>query len=353
MSFSNILLKWYDKQNIKFPWRNISNPYHIWVSEIMLQQTQVKTVIPYFEKWIKNFPTIESVANANDEEIFKNWEGLGYYKRALNLRQACIEIMNNEGLLYSTSDQLIKLKGIGDYTASAIASIAFNEVTPAVDGNVKRIMSRLLCIDQTKAKSNIKIKEILNKNISQMRPGDFNQALMDLGRTICIPKNPNCISCPINSICKAYKTEKVECYPIKSNKIKKLPHHNIGVGIVWNKNKLLITKRKKNQLLGGLWEFPGGKVKNNESIKNCIKREIKEELDIQVSVKSYITKVKHQYSHFKITLYVYNCTFISGELKCVEVDDWKWINTSEFDKYPFPKANHHIFPKLQNKEFSC
>ena len=160
MSFSDNLLKWYDDQNIEFPWRNISNPYYTWVSEIMLQQTQVKTVIPYFKKWIKNFPTIESVANAKDEEIFKNWEGLGYYKRSLNLRQACIEIMNDEGLLHSTSDQLIKLKGIGEYTASAIASIAFNEVIPAVDGNVKRIMSRLLCIIKLNPNQILRLKKI-------------------------------------------------------------------------------------------------------------------------------------------------------------------------------------------------
>ena len=353
MSFSKSLLRWYDCQNIKFPWRNISNPYYTWVSEIMLQQTQVKTVIPYFKKWIKNFPSIESVARANDDEIFKNWEGLGYYKRALNLREACIEIINNEGILYSSSNKLIELKGIGEYTAAAIASIAFNEVIPAIDGNVKRIMSRLLCINQTKAKSIIQIKKNLNQNISKSRPGDFNQAMMDLGRTICTPKSPNCIKCPIKSICKAYIKNKVEYYPIKNRKTKKIPHYNIGVGIIWNKNKLLITKRKKNQLLGGLWEFPGGKVKNNETIEACIKREIKEELNIRVSVKSYVTKVKHQYSHFKITLYVYNCTFESGQLKCLEVDDWKWIKTTEFDKYPFPKANHHIFPKLQNKEFLC
>ena len=346
MNFSESILDWYDAQNEQFPWRNISNPYHTWVSEIMLQQTQVKTVIPYFNRWIKKFPTIKSVAIASDEEIFKYWEGLGYYSRALNLRNACLELTKLKSNLFNTSEKLIELKGIGEYTAAAIASIAFNENIPAIDGNVKRIVSRLLCINHTNTNSMNKMKDFLKSCISYNRPGDFNQAMMDLGRKICVPRKPRCTSCPIQQKCKAFKNSKVELFPMKNKIIKKIPHYNVAVGVIWKKGKILITKRKKNQLLGGLWEFPGGKIQGNESSKECIAREIKEELGIDISVNEYMLTVKHQYSHFKITLDAYMCNYVKGKIRCIEVDDYKWITPDQISLYPFPKANHYIFPKI-------
>ena len=353
-SFNNTLINWYDSENEALPWRNSSNPYYIWVSEIMLQQTQVNTVIPFYKSWIKQFPTLHDVANSSDEKIFKSWEGLGYYSRALNFRSACIDIINNyDGQIPDSKEKLLLLKGIGDYTASAIASIAFNRPKPAIDGNVKRIMSRLFALPDFKKTSLEKINFFLIKNIGD-KPGDFNQALMDLGRKICKPRNPKCKKCPISIFCLSFKNKETHIFPI-NNKIKKvIPHYNIGVGVIWNNNKILITKRKKNQLLGGLWEFPGGKIENHESIENCIIREIKEELDICIQVKNFIIKVKHQYSHFKITLHAYHCQYISGNIKCLEVDDWAWIKPDSFSDYPFPKANHYIFPEiLNNKEGIC
>ena len=347
-SFNNILINWYDKQNYSFPWRKTSNPYYIWVSEIMLQQTQVNTVLPFYKSWIKKFPTLNDVAKASDEEIFKYWEGLGYYKRALNLRDACIDVMNNyDSKIPNQKAKLLKLKGIGDYTSSAIASIAFGKPHPAIDGNIKRVMSRVLSLPDFKLSSLNKMESFLMKEINH-RPGDFNQALMDLGRTICKPRNPNCSDCPVSIFCLSFRNNTTHIFPIKKKIKKMIPHYDIGVGVIWHHDKILIAKRKKNQLLGGLWEFPGGKIKNNESIVSCIKREAKEELGIEIKVKDFIIKVNHQYSHFKITLHAYHCQYINGTIQCIEVDDWKWIDPHSFDAYPFPKANHYIFPKILN-----
>ena len=354
-SFNKILINWYDQKKYSFPWRDTSNPYYIWVSEIMLQQTQVNTVIPFYKSWIKRFPTINDVAKASDEEIFKYWEGLGYYQRALNLRDACISIINNyNSEIPQKKEELLKLKGIGDYTASAIASIAFGAAHPAIDGNLKRIMSRLLLLSDFKKDSINQMDSFLINEISNNRPGDFNQALMDLGRTICQPRTPKCVDCPISMFCLSFQNQTTHLFPVKNKNKKIIPHYDIGVGVIWNNDKILITKRKKNQLLGGLWEFPGGKIKDDESISHCIKREAKEELGIKIQVKNFIRTVKHQYSHFKITLHAHHCKYISGEVKCIEVDDWEWINPKSFSDYPFPKANHYLFPEiLNNNEGIC
>ncbi len=348
--FSKKILLWYNKNKIEFPWRLTNDPYKIWVSEIMLQQTQVTTVIPYFNKWIKKFPTLNDVAKASDEDLFKYWEGLGYYNRVNNFRIACNEVIKKfNGKVPSNKVDLMQLKGIGDYTSSAIASIAFNKKNYVIDGNVKRIMSRVLCLKDYSKSSMERLSIFLLENMSQKNPGDFNQGLMDLGRNICKPKNPECNSCPIDSSCQAYLTKSIKLYPTPKPKPKKNPHYIVGIGIIWKDNEILITKRKKNTLLGGLWEFPGGKKKTSETIKSCIKREILEELEIDIEVLNFITRVKHKYSHFSITLHAYNCSFNNGNIKCNAADAWKWIKPNQLKTLPFPKANHYIFPYILDK----
>ena len=351
MNFSNIVLTWYNNNKEDFPWRMTKDPYKIWVSEIMLQQTQVQTVIPYYKKWINKFPTIVEVANASDDILFKYWEGLGYYNRVNNFRTACNQIiMDHNGKIPETVDKLITLKGIGEYTSSAISSIAFNKVNYVIDGNVKRVMARVLRLKNFSKESLNKMKEFLSANIHKGSPGNFNQGIMDLGRDVCKPKNPLCSICPIASFCMAYIKNQIEKYPAAKKQTKRLPHYTIGVGIIWNKDKILITKRKKNALLGGLWEFPGGKILKNESIKKCIKREVFEELSIDVDVLKFITKVKHSYSHFKITLHAHHCLYNTGKIICKASDSYKWISPNQFNQFAFPKANHHIFPHIINQE---
>lgn len=350
MTFNQKILSWYNKNKVEFPWRTTDDPYKIWVSEIMLQQTQVTTVIPYYNKWIVKFPTLNDVAKASDEDLFKYWEGLGYYNRVNNFRIACNEVIEKfNGKVPSSKTDLMQLKGIGDYTSSAIASIAFNKKNYVIDGNVKRIMSRVLCLkDYSKASMN-RLSEFLLENMPLKKPGDFNQGLMDLGRNICKPRNPECNSCPIESSCQANLTKSIQLYPTPKPKSKKNPHYTVGIGIIWKDNEILITKRKKNTLLGGLWEFPGGKKKTNETIKACIKREILEELEIDVEVLNFLTSVEHKYSHFSITLHAYNCSFNKGKIKCNSADDWKWIKPNQLKSLPFPKANHYIFPYILDK----
>ena len=328
------------------PWRGATDVYKIWLSEVMLQQTQVETAKPYYQRWISKFPNTQSVADASEDEVLKLWEGLGYYARARNFKSACEWIKhNNNNQIPTNSHDFRQLKGVGDYIHAAVRSIAFNEVLPVIDGNVKRVVARILELDSAPSKALNVIKEFLINEISQKSPGDFNQAIMDLGSTICKPRNPRCSECNIRNFCKSYKNNTVDNYPI-SEKNRTIPHHKISVGLVWKENKILISKRHSNVMLGGLWEFPGGKIKEGESAKECVKREIKEELNVNVSVGKKINTIKHAYTHFTIELTAYHCQYESGEADTVDCADFKWIKTSQIDSLPFPKANHKIFNKI-------
>ena len=349
MFFSNKLLTWYKKNDAQYPWRSTNNPYHIWISEIMLQQTQANTVIKYYNNWVNKFPNISSVAKAPPDDILKSWEGLGYYARARNFHLACKKLYD-KGLneVPNNYNEFIQLPGVGEYTAAAVISIAYNKPYPVIDANVIRVISRIKEIPHAFPKS----KKIINKHllniIPKKKPGDFNQAIMDFGRFVCTNFSPKCRECIVRLHCDAFINNRVNNFPIKLKKIKK-PHYDIAVGIIWNEKKILITKRRENGLLGGLWEFPGGKIKPNELSEECIIREIKEELNIQVDVQKKIHKIKHAYSHFSITMHAYNCQFIKGNPKLLGCADFKWISPKDIQKFPFPKANHKIFNKIYDQ----
>ena len=343
------LLLWYDNNNFLMPWRINKNPYRIWISEIMLQQTQVKTVIPYYEKWMVRYPTVEILADSNLDDILKSWEGLGYYKRAHNIKKSSEIIQYNLGGSFPKHGELKKLPGIGDYTYSAIMSIAFDEKVPAIDGNVKRVSSRIF-EEKFSTPSEIKtLSNELKKYMPNNRPGCFNQAIMDLGREICKPQNPECCKCPIHNNCKALINESVNQYPVKEER-KKPPILDVVVGFIFNDDmEFLITKRPQNKMLGGLWELPGGKKEEKETFKTCLKREIKEELNINIEVQKKIGTVKHSYSHFKIRLHGFMCKAKSGKLKIQAADDYSWIKLNDIENFSFPKATHKIFEKINDK----
>ena len=255
-NFTQPLLYWYDKNKRDLPWRKTSNPYHIWVSEIMLQQTRVEAVIPYYKKFLEKYPTVSSLAQASVDDLYKIWQGLGYYRRVVNMQVGAQQIMNDyHGVFPTTREEIMKIKGIGEYTASAIASICFNKPTPAVDGNFLRIFARVWEYDQNILTSQAK-KECYSTLLPLIdkRAGDFNQALMDLGASICLPNSkPKCEQCPLKSICKGQT--KWETLPVRISKtIKK--EHNYTIFILKEKNQVVIEKRKEKDVLQGMDSFP-------------------------------------------------------------------------------------------------
>ena len=343
------LIKWYQNQSLGLmPWRNTSDPYKIWLSEVMLQQTQVKTVIPYYNRWIKKLPTLHSVAKAHQKTILKLWEGLGYYQRVINFHLSCKLICSKlNGSIPSNPNDFIQLRGVGDYTCAAVQSIAFNHKVICVDGNVHRIMSRVLCLDTKNKTNNSRMRFLLNQWIQDFIPADFNQAMMDLGRNVCTPTKPACSLCPLQPICKAYVEHKISSYPIKKIK-KKLPVVHASIGIIWKENRFLICKRQNTSFLGGLWELPGGKVKKNETPQDCLEREIYEEVGLKVKINGKrFALVNHKYSHFHAKINVFNCIILSSKDYTFRPASMKWIFPHQIKKYPFPKANHKFFDKIK------
>lgn len=335
------MLDWYRRNQRKLPWRRTRNPYAIWVSEVMLQQTRVDTVVPYYERFLRRFPTVQSLAQCEEDELMKAWEGLGYYTRARRLREAAQKIVkNHQGRIPSTVQELLSLPGIGPYSAGAIASIAFGLDVPVLDGNVTRVLSRLYTVreDTNLARTRDRLEFLALELIPQGRAGLFNQALMDLGATVCIPGNPRCLVCSIRSHCAAFECGEQDRIPKKKERLP-VPHYDVGLAVILRKDRVLITKRPPEGLLGGLWEFPGGKKKPGETMEACIAREMKEELGIEVKVKHPLTPVRHAYTHFKVTLYAFICTHTRGHPQPRTATEARWVPVDHLDALPFPKGS--------------
>ena len=334
------LLNWYNKNKRTLPWRDRydKDAYAVWVSEIMLQQTRVETVIPYFEKWMRLFPTVKALANASERDVLNAWEGLGYYSRARNLHKAAKFVSGEyDGKLPQTVGELIKLPGVGRYTAGAIASIAFGKDEPALDGNLKRVYARLFDITEPvdSPKGEKLLWDIASENLLKGEAGDFNQALMDLGATICIPKNPRCLICPLLELCKARENGTQELRPIKKPK-KAVPHHIHAAGVVVKSGKVLLCQRPAKGLLGGMWEFPNGRV-DGDPAKELLKV-LRTEYGLQVQKKEAMGFVQHAYTHFKVTEYVFRCELLSAS----KGQNMKWIALKELDDYPMGKIDRQI-----------
>ena len=343
------LLAWYHQNQRKLPWRKTRDPYAIWVSEVMLQQTQVKTVIPYFRRFMSTFPTIQDLAASDLQTVLKAWEGLGYYGRARNLHRTAVGVVqDHQGLFPDAWPQIRKLPGIGDYIAAAVLSIAFNHPYAVVDGNVKRVLARLFSIDSpvNQASAGNDFKHLADALLFKPEPGKHNQAMMELGALICTPQAPLCHACPIQSCCEAFRTSSVHRYP-KRLKAKPTPLHNIAVGVVVKNDQVLITRRRDDGLLGGLWEFPGGKIKPGETSEAACVREIREETGLTVTIRQYLTRVRHAYTHFKIVVDVFICGDPLGVVALNGPVDYQWVALEQLDNYPIPKANHKFIPQLR------
>ncbi len=317
----------------------------------MLQQTQVDTVIPYFTKWIEAFPSVEIVAKTPFDDVVKYWEGLGYYTRCRNIHKTARTITEKYGRRFPENYEiLMSLPGIGSYTASMILSISFGKQKLAIDSNIMRIGYRLAGLKKISRQNHNRMAKRLQGYLSDNNPGDFNQALMDLGSALCTSKEATCDLCPIGDYCIAGVKKNPLLYP-EVKKRKKPPHYDVAAGIIWVGDTFYIQKRSHNGHLGGLWEFPGGKIRKNETEEEAVVREIAEECNFSVVPEKRIGTIKHAYSHFSISFTVYHCTGVSELIK-QQNGTGRWITKDEIDDYTFPKANHKLFGMLDKQDWS-
>ncbi|MEE2876552.1 MAG: A/G-specific adenine glycosylase [Candidatus Neomarinimicrobiota bacterium] len=351
--FSEDILHWYDGNARDLPWRGENDPYRIWLSEVMLQQTRVETVIPYYNRWLKRFPTLESVAKSERDQLLKAWEGLGYYSRCRNFHEACRLVWTKYGGDIPMAWEAFRsLPGVGDYTAAAVLSIAFNQSYPALDANVRRVMARLLSYTKPMEKGTPRFKIKLLEWMDNRRPGDFNQAMMELGSEVCRNSKPRCSVCPLVRFCQSKQDGTVSDFPVKSAR-KPRPHRTIVAAIIWREGRFLIQKRPDDGLLGGLWEFPGGKVEKGESLSDALIREIHEETGLLVKEGKKVGKVNHAYTHFSITLHLYHCRLLNGSIFHSDSKLCRWISPVERSQFAFPRANHKLFEILDLRSWSA
>jgi len=349
----NKLLRWAEKHLRDLPWRiEPRDPYRVWISEMMLQQTQVATVIPYFRRFTERFPTVQALAAAPLDDVLKLWEGLGYYARARNLHRAARKVVAEfDGRLPDTVEELCKLPGIGRYTAGAIASIAFGRDEPVVDGNVKRVLCRVYAIrgDARRPAIQKKLWALAATNLPKGKAGRWNEAMMELGATVCSPRSPRCDECPLARVCRARALGIQEKLPTKATK-KRLPHYDVTAAVIRKRGRVLIAQRPVGGMLGGLWEFPGGKRERGEWLEECLRREIKEELGVEIEVGQPVTQVKHAYTHFRITLHAFECRLVNGRPCAIQVADWRWVRFDELDDFAFAVTDRKIIQALRAKQ---
>ncbi|MBU1197012.1 A/G-specific adenine glycosylase [Candidatus Micrarchaeota archaeon] len=335
------------------PWRTTKNPYEIWVSEILLQQTQVQHAWPFYRKFLKKFPSVSALASADLNDVLKAWEGAGYYGRARNLHKAAgIMMQKHGGKVPSDAHELMKLPGVGPYVQAAVLSLAYRKDYAAVDGNVERVLTRVYGYGKEVSKASSK-RWLQRKAQGLVIKGEsraFNLAMMDLGATVCTPRRPRCKECPVRNQCKARKEGTQEAYPVKRKK-GRVPHYDVVTGIIRKHGRILIVQRPFEKLLGGLWEFPGGKQEPGESLKETCKREILEETRVRVRVGKLRVVVRHAYSHFRMTMHVFDCKYLSGQTKVNrEHIKARWVPIKELKKFAFPGANKRVLKSLKANE---
>ncbi len=351
--FRRDLLDWYAGHHRDLPWRHTRDPYAIWVSEVMLQQTRVDTVIPYYRRFMTHFDAVSKLARADLQAVLKLWEGLGYYARARNLhRSAAIVCRRHGGRVPDTPQEIRSLPGVGPYIAAAVLSIAYQRPLAAVDGNVRRILARILAMDApvNVATSAPVFQRAADRLLDHRRPGIFNQAMMELGAVVCRPRDPQCGRCPVRAHCASHPRG-VEKYPVRARRAA-VPTVRVAIGVVRKGDRLLITRRRDEGLLGGLWEFPGGKLGSGECPEDGCRREIREEVGLAVEVEKHLARVRHAYTHFKLVADVFLCRWTDGRVRLGGPVDFRWIRAEEMDAYPFPAANHkfiHLVRREMNE----
>ncbi len=351
-AFRDDLVAWYEQGKRDMPWRRTDDPYRIWLSEVMLQQTRVDQARPYYERFTEAFPTVEALAEADLDTVLKLWEGLGYYSRARNLHKAARLVVDQfEGRFPDTYDAIRALPGVGAYTAAAVLSIAYNRPHAVLDGNVIRVLTRAFAIadEINGSRTRKQLQMLADALLDPSKPGDFNQAMMELGATVCTPTSPRCPRCPLRPVCGAFAAGTPEAFPVKKKKAP-IPHYDIATGLLFDdEGRLLIQRRPEDKMLGGLWEFPGGKREQGEPIEETCRRELREELGVEVEIEALFGKVGHAYTHFKITLYAFRCRLRAGTPASREGLPLRWVTIDELADYAFPRANRRLIEALTER----
>ena len=322
----------------------------MWVSEIMLQQTRVETAIPYYERWMERFPTVSQLAQASQDEVLQGWEGLGYYSRARNLHRAAqIVCSDYGGQIPRDLQALQRLPGIGRYTAAAIASIAFNLDVATLDGNIRRVLSRFFDVAEParSPRGEQHLWELAAANLPAGKAGAYNQALMDFGATLCTPRSPDCNHCPVMEGCLAFARGVQELRPVLFPK-RQIPHYLVTAAVIRQDGYVLIARRPSQGLLGGLWEFPGGKQQEGEDLPACLRREIWEELGVEVAVGEPLGIYRHAYTHFRVTLHAFQCAITRGEPQPIQASDIRWVRPGDLPNYPMGKIDRQIAGKVSD-----
>ncbi len=344
-SFRRKLLSWYEQHQRKLPWRECHNPYKTWISEVMLQQTTVQAVLPYYSKWMCTFPNIKSLSQAPLQKILKTWQGLGYYQRAKNLHKASKIIFDEyNGRIPQDYAELRKLPGFGPYITAAVLSLAFDIPYPVIDANVRRVLMRLKgAPGEANPKNDRALLDFLAPYFPQKKSGKFNQAMMEFGALVCRPKNPSCLLCPLIDFCQAFKDGKQEVIPLpKKRNYRKI---EAVVAIIRKNGKLLVQKRPSKGLLADLWEFPGGKRKVGETLEEALHREIQEELHAEVQEEKLLIRVQHAYTQFQVSLYAYECR-LKNEPR-TNNNNHRWLTLKGLRRYPFPSGSAKIIKYLE------
>jgi len=337
------LLSWYDRNGRDLPWRRSRDPYAIWLSEVLLQQTRVETVLPYYQRLLAEFPNVGSLARAPLKRVLRSWEGLGYYARAQNLHRAARLLADRPDRDWPKTAQAWRcLPGVGAYTAGAIASIAYGECTPVVDGNVRRVLARLLDYraDVRSAQGQRDLAQVAADLVPCRRPGDFNQALMDLGAMVCTPRQPYCRRCPLRARCLAFRRGVQEDRP-RPKRSASRPHYQVCAAILRRNGRYLIRRRPSQGLLADLWEFPGGRSERRETLATSLERRLRQELGIRARAGRRVLRLQHAYSHFRITHHAFECLGSSGPARA-RAASVRWVAPAQFEDFPMGKTDRQI-----------
>ena len=343
------LLAWYEKHRRELPWRKSQDPYAVWVSEMMLQQTQVSTVIPYFRSWMERFPNVSALANAEESDVLHAWQGLGYYSRARNLRRAAQQMLQvHDGRVPELVSELLALPGIGPYSAGAIASIAYGHPEPLVDGNVIRVLCRLFALrgDPNRAPLKAAIWEHARELIPKQAAGDFNQSLMELGATVCTPRNPRCKLCPVANHCQALPQGLVDVLPELPARAKPTQVHMVAA-VATRGSRVLVTKlRPDAPRWAGMWLFPNAELAASETPEAGVSRALHSSVGLRCEAKALVCVVRHTVTRFRITLDAYRATASGGVAKTLTVSECAWQDPRDLRGLAMPKAHRAIADRL-------